>query len=443
MKVTYVGGAGRLGYPLALWSSQWHDVVIADINQKVVDAINADKYEPYEPLYEAFDRSLGKPPLAATDVEYAVRNAELIFVIVPTPSVEDGSFNIDYVLEACQEIGKGLEHSTAEYPTVVIVSTVNPGDCDGRIKDKLHRFSGRVINPTEPTDDGVMGLVYSPEFVRQGSIMRDFANPDFILLGCGEVPPDVITYYDTVTENSPPFYTMSLPSAEIAKLGLNCAVTTKMTVANNLAWLCHLTPGADAEDVLLAIGQDRRIGNAYFKAGPPPGGPCFPRDVRALARSCGLRDVDPTLPMAVDYSRKWQAVAVTWHVGAYVSYFGLQGLPVLVLGLTYKPGVNITTESMGFALADTLDSTGLPYSTHDPSVDDQQDLMRKLATCGLIVLTTDWPQYKALEELDLTGRVIFDLWGMLDESRLQCLQYIRLGRHQPMQMELWTGRPQR
>jgi UDPglucose 6-dehydrogenase len=438
MNITYVGGAGRLGFPLALWSSQWHDVTIADINQQAISAINDGTHYPYEPIYDRYDPNHNLGSLYATDeVDMAVASdAELIFVIVPTPSNEEGDFNIDYVLEACQDIGRGLVESETQRPAVVIVSTVNPGDCEGRIKDKLERFSQR--------EEGVgFDLVYSPEFVRQGSIMRDFANPDFILLGCaGEVAPaPVVDYYDSVTENSPPFYAMSLPSAEITKLGLNCAVTTKMVLANQLAWLCHLTPGADARDVLPAIGQDKRIGNAYFSPGPPPGGPCFPRDVRALAIASARRNVDGTMPLAVDFTRRWQMSALMLHLGTYGSYFNTT--KTLILGQTYKPGVNITEEAAGNYMREAFEEAGFPHATYDPALDDESIFWHELAQCDLIVIATDWPQFKKLEEVDLTGKVIFDLWSMLDEDKLTGCKYIRLGRHEPVQVNPYTGRPQR
>jgi UDPglucose 6-dehydrogenase len=439
--ITYVGGAGRLGYPLALWSSQWYNATIADINKKAVAAINAGEYRTYEPVHEGFDRGRGKPPLATTDIEHSVEDAELVFIIVPTPSKEDGSFSIDFVLEACQEIGKGLAKSELDHVTVVIVSTVNPGDCEGPIKDKLARFSERTVNPPDPRSHWPsLDVVYSPEFVRQGSIMRDFANPDFILLGCATVEAAslVAAYYDSVTETRVPIHTMSLPSAEIAKLGLNCAVTAKMVLANQLAWLCHLTPGSDAIDVLSAIGQDRRIGPAYFSPGPPPGGPCFPRDLRALGRACQIRDADASLPMATDYARNWQLSAITWHIGAYGARFGVKNF--LILGTTYKPGVNIVEEATGLHIAVAFEEAGFPHRVHDPSTSDQDDLMEKLKWGDMIVIATNWPEYKVLEKLDLTGKVIFDLWGMLAEEKLTCDKYIRLGRHEPIKIDLFTGR---
>lgn len=439
MNITYVGGAGRLGYPLALWSSQFFNVTIADTNWDAVIAINNGDYKTNEPLYESYDPALSNMHLSATtNVEQASRCANIIFVIVPTPSRDDGSFSTDCVLEACQEIGKGLSDSRVPYPAVVIVSTVNPGDCDGPIRDKLERFSDRKCGVD-------FDLLYSPEFVAQGSIMRDFARPDFVLLGSydpNDPSIDIYAYYQTVTEEEVPIYSMSLVSAEIAKLGLNVAVTAKMTMANMLAWLCHLTPGADAQDVLFAIGSDRRIGHRYFSPGAIFGGPCFPRDGRALTRAFMNKEVDPSFSMMIDYLRRWQFSATMYHVGAYSAFFNLQGRTPLILGMTYKPGVDITEEALGPMVEQILINSGLPVLTHDPAFNTEQELLLALSQCGLIVLCTPWGEYKVLEELDLEDKVIFDLWGFLNEERLQVKHYIRFGRHDGVRFKNpFTGEP--
>ncbi|NIV38567.1 MAG: hypothetical protein GWN58_56875, partial [Anaerolineae bacterium] len=221
-----------------------------------------------------------------------------------------GGFSNKHVLAACREIGKGLHHNYHPYPVVEISSTVMPGSTMGPIRATLENCSNRVAGQD-------FGLAYSPEFIRQGQIIHDYAHPDMMLIGATNTRTAsvLVDYYQSVTENDPPFHVMSPVSAETAKLGLNYAVVAKMAVANTLAALCHATPGADARDVLDVIGADSRIGPKFFSAGTWPGGPCFPRDVRALTWALVDAQVPTVAAAGVDVQRMAMASWLASIVG--------------------------------------------------------------------------------------------------------------------------------
>lgn len=427
MNITYVGGAGRLGLPLAAWSAhKGHEVIVADINTEEVDRINEGHTGRYEPqVDELVAQALQENSLyATTDIASAVAQSELICIIVPTPSLTGGGFSNEYVLDACQAIGEGLQDNDRPYPVVEISSTVMPGSTMGPIRTTLENSSSRVTG----TD---FGLVYSPEFIRQGSIVHDFANPDMVLMGVSDArSADVVwEYYESVVENGAPFHVMSVVSAEIAKLSLNATVVAKMAMANTIAALCHDTSGADAYDVLKVIGEDSRIGHKFFGAGTWPGGPCFPRDTWALRLALEEAAV-PTL--MVEGAGRQSAEMSLW-LARHIT--GLAGgkKAVGILGLAYKPGVDIIEESQGMELARRLEKRHVPVYTHDPVVRDprstrQRDLRCLVHWSNILVLMTCWPEYRALLDMDLSGKIVLDMWGFLEELDEAPVLYYRFGK---------------
>jgi UDPglucose 6-dehydrogenase len=422
--ITYVGGCGRLGLALSAWSAECgYEVYATDINREMVDAVNRGKVDTMEPMVsELVAKHTGKNLKASTDTPYCAARSEMIFVVVPTPSGRDGSFSIESVLKACGDVGDGL--TVRGGGIVVVVSTVNPGDMRHRIGPALQRATS--VDAWERSS-----LYYSPEFIRQGSIVRDFANPDLILIGCtGDaenigVSVALLEYCDRIVERDSPIHVMSAPSAEIAKLGLNAALGTKMAMANQLGWLCHYTPGADAQDVADAIGADPRIGDKYFMPGLPPGGPCLPRDSAALAHACQERGLVQSLAESVDkYARTQYIQLAVLVAGLLPERKGRVG----VMGLTYKTGTDIVEESAGTQLLAELSDMGIVAKFYDPVARGGYDLGRLVRTSDVLVITTPWPEFKVLEEMDLSGKVVLDCWGLLDESELNCDRYIRLGK---------------
>jgi UDPglucose 6-dehydrogenase len=226
-------------------------------------------------------------------------------------------------------------------------------------------------------------------------------------------------YYLSVVENVPTAHHMSLESAEVAKIGLNATIVTKMGVANELAWLCHAIPNSNAQDVLGAIGADSRIGHEYFSPGTWPGGPCFPRDTRALAAAGRRNGMGTPIARQVSHLQKLQLSRLADLIEDLVPDYPRVG----ILGLTYKPGVDIMEESQGMALAEALEHVA-NVGTHDPSLKGM-DVPTFAQAKDLLVLMTCWPEYKKLEKMDLSGKCVVDMWGFLEG--LDCKRYVRFG----------------
>ena len=200
------------------------------------------------------------------------------FVIVPTPSTKDGTFSTDYVEAVAAEMGSILRTKDA-YHLIVITSTVLPGDMK-QIQDLLERTSGKICAKD-------FGLCYNPDFIALGSVVRDFLNPDMILIGesdkkAGDALENI---HKNLINNKPNIHRMSFYNAELTKIALNSYCTLKITFANTLAEICENMPGGNVDHVTDALGDDSRIGRKYLKGGLSYGGPCFPRDNRAFAKS--------------------------------------------------------------------------------------------------------------------------------------------------------------
>lgn len=423
MRIAIIGGCGRLGLSIAAVSVKCgHDVICVDVNKQAVDMVNLGQC----PISEngvaelVSDGRLGKLKgslFATVDYEYTLGHSELVLIVVPTPSEESGRFSLKYVLQACEEIAAYM----SDYKTICLVSTVMPRDCAGVIVPFLEDKSGKRAGVD-------FGFSYSPEFIRQGSIMHDFCNPDMVLIGQHDqqAGDDVWRYYSSILENIPAIHRMNLVNAEITKIGLNTALVAKLAMANQITWLCHKTRGADAEKVLGAIGADGRMGHRFFKPGLPPGGPCLPRDARAFFEA--TEDACSHSQWGFDLSVAW----VYEIENLKRALWGLHddGGLIAVLGMTYKTGVDIEEESAGKRLLKSLRAE-LPdreLVAFDPVIDSMEAFLHIVDMSNLLVITTPHEQFKQLEEMNLSGKIIFDCWGLLDESKLDCEEYIRLGR---------------
>jgi UDPglucose 6-dehydrogenase len=399
MKLSVIG-LGKLGSPmLACFASKGFEVIGVDADQNKVRAINGGKYPPVdEPGLQGLLIASTSQIVASVDIEDAVLKTDITFVVVATPSQEDGKFSLEYVFPVCEKIAQALRNKNT-FHTVVITSTVMPGDCDGPIKETLERVSGLKCGEH-------FGLCYNPEFIALGSVIKDFLNPDFVLLGAEDPLSEcrVRSIYNKVC--SAPVKTMSRINAEIAKLSLNSYVTTKISFANMLARICERLPGADVDVVTNAIGTDSRVGSKYLKGSVSYGGPCFPRDNRALAALADDLGTSSDIPKTIDRFNRFQVQEL-----ANLVENTTKG-PVAVLGMPYKAGTLVTEESFGRALLRELSDRHIESSEF---ISDQTSVV-VLALPELLVI----PEF-------IKGRIVIDCWRAYPEAKNIAKRYIGLG----------------
>jgi len=393
-----------------------------DVNSESVEKIRSKRAPVFEPgLAEMIANSDGSLH-ATTDIETAVRETQITFVVVPTPSNSEGAFSLEYVCNAMQKIGRALRTKFG-YHTVVLTSTVLPGSTDYVVKPLLEAASGKYCGPD-------FGLCYSPEFIALGSVIRDFLNPDFLLIGeCDAISGRSLElFYRDALRIKSPIRCMTPVNAELAKIALNTYVTTKITFANLLAQLCERVPGGDVDAVTGALGMDQRIGAKYLKGALGYGGPCFPRDNHALACLMEELGVPADLPRMIDRLNRCQPARVV----SLVEHITTGSENVAVLGLSYKPDTNVVEHSQGVAIASHLAKKGYRVSVFDPAATDAArgalgESVRyasSVAECvqgaAVIVVATDWPQFRTVRAETngcIPSPTVIDCWRMLQSSK--------------------------
>jgi UDPglucose 6-dehydrogenase len=352
--------------------------------------------------------------LATTDVRRAVTDTDITIILVPTPSLDDGRFSLDYVLRACTELAQAIRKgkSVGHHHTVVISSTVMPGSCDGEIQETLERESGRTVGEN-------LGLCYCPEFVALGNALQGFQCPDFVLIGKSDdlAGNYVDMLYRRFCANDPPIYHTSLVNAEIAKIALNFAVTVKITVANVLAELCEHIPGAHVDEVTRAVELDTRIGRRYFRGGTGFGGACFPRDVEAMGALVRQVGVDTILPETIRVLNNWQfarLIRIVEHERAK-----MPSAAIGILGLAFKSGTDVTEMSTGMVMAEAFTGSAVIYA-YDPNVQHafSVDTAQEAVGRSNIVIAT-YPHEAFRTARFHPGQVVIDCWRCLDRAQVE------------------------
>ncbi len=433
-----VVGIGKLGLcTAACFSSKGYKVIGVDVNPNTIAAVNEGRSPIYEPgLAELITKCQGR--LAATDdYQYAIENSEVTFIVVPTPSQDDGSFSTKYVEAAAHKIATVLRGKHA-FHVVAVTSTVLPGDTENVVKPLLEEVSGKKCGID-------FGLCYNPEFIALGSVLRDFMNPDVVLIGesdskSGEILAEV---YRTTCDSQPYIARMSPHNAELAKIALNAYITMKISFANTLAEICEHIPSGNVDLVTRAIGSDKRIGTKYLIGGVSYGGPCFPRDNKAFAFCAKRFGCRAKLSQTTDEVNKDQTDRIVHLVEQELGK--VKGANVAILGLTYKPNTDVIEVSASIEIASALSQKGARLCVYDPAgMENAKRILEVgtkyassvedcLADSELCVLATPWDEFRSLKPEDFTKNmrkpVLLDCWRILDPSKFtKAVKYIALGR---------------
>tara|TARA_Y100001938_G_scaffold97516_1_gene133493 strand:+ start:1180 stop:2325 length:1146 start_codon:yes stop_codon:yes gene_type:complete len=363
MKIGLIG-AGRLGICLALLINEaGYEVLASDVREDYVNDLQNKKCGTTEPdVQEFLDRSRNIE--FTTDNDRVILESDIIFTLVSTPSLEDGSYdvsNVDDVVGDFLRLGwstTGENGSGLTGKSLVIGCTTNPGDCDV--------FQRRLV------DDGV-DVYYNPEFIAQGSIIKDLRHADMVLIGGNGHHAGVLEeIYEKIQDGfkEPSIHFMSTRAAELTKIAVNCFLTTKISYANQVGQVM-IKDGMDAEvhTVLNAIGSDDRIGNKYLGFGFGFGGPCFPRDNRAFAAYAQSVGVQSAIGETTDNFNDEH----TDFLRDYYLNKNKEELPFCFKYLTYKAGIDILTESRPHDLAVALLDEGYKVYCIDETCKDLVD----------------------------------------------------------------------
>jgi UDPglucose 6-dehydrogenase len=427
-------GIGKLGAPMAAcFAAKGFDVVAVDVDVRKIDAINRGESPIFEPRVEEMMAS-AKGRLSATqDLEAAVLATTITFVVVATPSEADGSFSLRHVLPVCEKIGSSLRKKNG-FHLVVLTSTVMPGSTGGEVRATLERSSGLHAGRE-------FGLCYNPEFIALGSVVRNFLNPDFLLIGESDECSGKILegIYKRVCDNKPPASRLTFVDAEIAKLAVNTFVTTKISFANMLARICERVPGSSVDAVTGALGMDSRIGPRYLKGAISYGGPCFPRDNIALASLAKRVGSPADIAQATDSFNRGQIRWLADLVQRCLSDCGTAG----ILGLTYKPNTDVVEEAPGWVLAQELTSRGVSVVAFDPAavhtsnvfpsrVEFASTATECIAKSDVVAIATPWAEFANIKSTKWArcplARTVVDCWREFSFlERVDGVNYVPLG----------------
>ena len=353
MKIGLIG-AGRLGICLALLMERvGYDVIVSDIRTAYVSGLNDRRIQTNEPEVEDLLKE-AKNFKATTDNKEVIEQSDIIFTLVATPSLEDGSYDVSSVDDVVDDLKKvdGINGKS-----FIVGCTTNPGDCK-RWEEKL---SGCGVD-----------VYYNPEFIAQGSIIKDLINADMVLIG-GEghhrSELEQIYYGIQGPRKEPSIHFMSTTAAELVKLAVNCYLTTKISYANMVGEVMISSGMEDEVDnVLSAIGSDSRVGSKYLKYGYGFGGPCLPRDNRAFAAFANKLGMKYNLGETTDNFNNE-------HSKFLKDYFIKQNkdnLPFCFDYISYKKGTDILTESQQYRLClDLLDNGCKVYVIEQKCIVDQ------------------------------------------------------------------------
>ena len=345
MKIGLIG-AGRLGICLALLIERaGFDVIASDVREDYVERLQNKVIFTNEPHVQDY-LSQSENIEFTTDNQKLIDESDIIFTLVQTPSLEDGSYDVSAVWKVVQD----LQNSNTKGKSFVVGCTTNPGDCD--------EFQ-KMLD---------MDVYYNPEFIAQGSIIKDLQNADMVLLGGKGKHTEVLTqiYYGIQgPKKEPSIHLMSTKAAELTKIAVNCFLTTKISYANMIGEVLALSKlDGEIDTVLNAIGSDSRIGKKYLNFGFGFGGPCFPRDNRAFAAHAKSVGVQHNLGFTVDEFNEEHAE----FIKEYFMHKNKKHLPFAFKYLTYKPGIDILTESQQYRLCVDLLNEGYHVYCMDDTI---------------------------------------------------------------------------
>lgn len=399
-----------------------------DINNDRISKLKQNVMPIYEPgLEEIVERNVKAGRLFfTTDYPEALKNAEFAFIAVGTPSGVDGEADLQYVRDAAEKIAEVVDHAII----AVNKSTVPVGTGDWVAEIITKKRGGRKLD---------FSVVSNPEFLREGSAISDFMNPDRVVLGSLEkaAAEKVATLYASLRA---PILITDLRTAEMIKYASNAFLATRISFINEIANICDEL-GADVREVADGMGLDKRIGRSFLDAGLGWGGSCFPKDVKALAHMAVLHNTQPQLLQAVMDINRNQRRRVVYRLRKVLGG-SLSDKVIGVLGLSFKPNTDDMREAPAVEIIHLLENEGAKIQAYDPQAGE--NAMKELPGINLcddpykmaegadaLVLATEWNEFKQLDferiyHLMRTP-VLVDGRNLWDSARLRKLGFTYFG----------------
>jgi len=397
-------------------------VICVDIDTKKVEKMQNGIVPIYEPGLELiFERNTKQKRLFfTTNLEEAIRDAEIIFLALPTPPGEDGSADLSYILGVADQLGDLI----TDYKVIVDKSTVPVGTSEkvtAIIKKKL--------------SEDLFDVVSNPEFLREGVAVEDFMRPDRVVIGTDSERATKVMrrLYEPFVRQGNPIIFMDERSAEMTKYAANSYLATRISFMNEIANLCERV-GANVDMVRKGIGTDTRIGKRFLFPGVGYGGSCFPKDVKALAKTANQNDYEFKILNSVMNVNKIQKTILSEKIKRFYGKH-LEGKTIAIWGLAFKPNTDDIREAPALEIIDELLSQGVNIKAYDPEAMDNvkaiykdkikfaEDQYEALIDADALAIITEWsvfrtPSFKVMKEL-MKEPVIFDGRNLYDLERIE------------------------
>ncbi len=433
-------GSGYVGLVTgACMAEMGNNVLCVDIDADKITRLNNGEVPIFEPGLETYLKKnceAGRLRFT-TDIAEGVAHGLFQFIAVGTPPDEDGSADLQHVLAVARSIGQHIN----DYRIVVDKSTVPVGTAD-----KVNAAIQGEIDKRGIVAE--FDVVSNPEFLKEGAAISDFMKPDRIVIGTDNPRTTELlrALYEPFNRNHDRMITMDIRSAELTKYAANAMLATKISFMNELANIAERV-GADIEQVRVGIGSDPRIGYHFIYPGAGYGGSCFPKDVRALAKSAGDLGYEATLMNAVEAVNEQQKHRLFEKISAY---FGedLKGKTIAVWGLSFKPKTDDMREASSRVLMESLWRAGASVRAYDPEAMEEtgrlypdeaaltlcDDANSALRGADALAILTEWQEFRSPDfdhiKQTLGNPVIFDGRNLYDPAMLedQGIAYYGIGR---------------
>jgi UDPglucose 6-dehydrogenase len=441
MKIAVVG-TGYVGLVTGTcFAETGNQVICVDIDQVKVDKLSSGKITIYEPgLEKIFLRNQKENRLRfTTSLAEGIKDAQVIFLALPTPPGEDGSADLKYILGVAKDLGALIKKG--DYKIIIDKSTVPVGTA-AKVQKALLGNGGIA---------GTFDIVSNPEFLREGVAVDDFMKPDRVVIGTSsEKAKKVLSdLYGPFVRQGNPVIFMDEKSAELTKYAANSFLATKITFMNEIAQLCELL-GADVDMVRKGIGSDERIGRRFLFPGIGYGGSCFPKDVQALARSSNEVDYSFKILEAVMDVNEKQKLHLMPKIKAFFNG-DLKGKKIALWGLAFKPNTDDIREAPALYLIEAFLEAGATVATFDPEamtnvkqvlgdtitfVENQYDALKD---ADALVIATEWSEFRTPDFNKITSllknKAIFDGRNLFDLKQMEDLgyHYVSIGRRAILQ----------
>ena len=422
MKKIGIIGLGYVGLVSGAGISDFgHKVICADIDEKKIKNIKNGNIPIFEPgLKELIDRNVkSKRLLFSSNISETIKKSDIVFIAVGTPEGDSGNADLTHVYDVALKIAQNLN----SYKIVCTKSTV-PVGTGKEIKEIINKNKSNSID---------FDYVSNPEFLREGSAVKDFLWPDRVVIGCesNKVFKSMIEVYQPLFRNKKPIIQTEISTAEMVKYASNAFLALKISYINEIANLSEIL-GCDVKMVAHLIGQDGRISPKFLHPGPGYGGSCFPKDTKALVSLAKQANVPiKTITAAID-ANIYQKERMFLKLKALLKE-NVKGKTIAILGLSFKPNTSDIRESSAIDMISSILKAGGDVRAFDPIANNSMKKIfpnikyfsnweKTVSNSDCAVIMTEWNEFRSLDLIELRDKlktpVLFDTRNIFDQRKL-------------------------